>query len=57
MEKASQLSHLPNIKKMIAKGNYYRLRIGIYRLGLIVENDTIILLRFVHRKDIYNYFP
>jgi mRNA interferase RelE/StbE len=57
MEKASQLSHLPNVKKMIAKGNYYRLRIGIYRLGLIVENDTIILLRFVHRKDIYNYFP
>lgn len=57
MEKATGLSDLRNIKKMVAKGNYYRMRIGNYRLGFKVETDTIVLLRFMHRKDIYSYFP
>ena len=57
IEKATMLSDLRNIKKLIAKGNYYRMRIGNYRLGFKAENDTIILLRFMHRKDIYSYFP
>ncbi|GAC1532487.1 MAG: type II toxin-antitoxin system toxin RelE3 [Sediminibacterium sp.] len=57
MEKADSLSDLRNIKKMVAKGNYYRMRIGNYRLGFKVETDTIVLLRFMHRKDIYSYFP
>lgn len=42
---------------MKAKGSYYRIRIGNYRLGLKQEQDTLTLLRFMHRKDIYTYFP
>lgn len=57
MEKADSLSGLPNIKKMAARGNYYRMRLGDYRLGFKTEAGTIILLRFMHRKDIYDYFP
>jgi len=57
MEACKKLAELRNIKKMVAKGNYYRIRIGNYRLGFKAETDTIILLRFMHRKDIYNYFP
>ena len=57
METATNLSDLRNIKKMVAKGNYYRMRIGNYRLGFKAETDSIILLRFMHRKDIYSYFP
>lgn len=57
MEACKQLSELRNVKKMFAKGNYYRMRIGNYRLGFKVENDTLVLLRFMHRKDIYSYFP
>jgi len=57
MEACKKLSELRNIKKMIVKGNYYRIRVGNYRLGFKAEADTIILLRFMHRKDIYSYFP
>lgn len=57
MEKAVKLSDLRNIKKMIAKGDYYRMRIGSYRLGFKAETNSIVLLRFMHRKDIYSYFP
>jgi len=57
IEKAAKFSDLRNIKKMVANGNYYRMRVGNYRLGFKIETDTIILLRFMHRKDIYSYFP
>ena len=42
---------------MASKGNYFRLRIAGYRLGFKLDNETIILLRFMDRKDIYKYFP
>ncbi|HEV2830611.1 MAG TPA: type II toxin-antitoxin system RelE/ParE family toxin [Hanamia sp.] len=57
MEQTTKLTDLRNIKRMIANGNYYRMRIGNYRLGFKVESNTITLLRFMHRKDIYKYFP
>ena len=57
LEKCKSLSEIHNLKKMKAKGSYYRIRIGNYRLGLKQEQDTLTLLRFMHRKDIYNYFP
>ncbi len=57
MENCKKLSELRHIKKMQVKGNYYRMRIGNYRLGFKAESDNILILRFMHRKDIYNYFP
>ncbi|MGN6249817.1 MAG: type II toxin-antitoxin system RelE family toxin [Ginsengibacter sp.] len=57
METCKKLSELNNLKKMHSKGSYYRIRIGNYRLGLKVESENLILLRFMHRKDIYKYFP
>jgi mRNA interferase RelE/StbE len=57
LERCTALSEINNIKKMKAKGDYYRIRIGNYRLGLKQESGTLILLRFMARKDIYTYFP
>ncbi len=57
LENHSAIVEVPHLKKMSAKGNYYRIRIGGYRLGIKVENDTVTLIRFMDRKDIYKYFP
>ena len=57
LENCKSLSEIHNVKKMKAKGSYYRIRIGNYRLGLKHEHETLILLRFMDRKDIYSYFP
>ncbi|MCX6200546.1 MAG: type II toxin-antitoxin system RelE/ParE family toxin [Bacteroidetes bacterium] len=57
LENCSSFSEIRNIKKMKAKGSYYRIRIGHYRLGLKQEKETLLLLRFMDRKDIYAYFP
>ena len=57
MESVNSLDELPNTKKLKGHKSAYRIRIGDYRLGFFFENNTIIIARFVHRKDIYKLFP
>jgi mRNA interferase RelE/StbE len=56
-ENANHLSELENIKKLKGRENFYRIRIGDYRLGLIATENELVFIRFLHRKDIYRYFP
>ena len=54
---ATQISDIPNIRKLRGYKNFYRIRIGNYRIGLYFEEKTIIFVRVLHRKDFYKYFP
>lgn len=54
---AESLEKISSIKKLQGYKEYYRIRIGDYRLGLRLENDSVIFERFLSRKDIYKYFP
>ena len=36
---------------------HYKIRFGVYRVGMKVINDKVIFERALHRKDIYRYFP
>ena len=56
-EEADSLVELPNLKKLKGGGNYFRVRVGDYRIGIALENDTLIFVRFLNRKDIYKHFP
>lgn len=53
----NKLSELSNCKKLKGSKNCYRIRIGDYRIGFIFESNTIVLVRFLHRSKIYNFFP
>ena len=59
VEKADNLSQIPHLKKLKGQKSkvYYRSRIGNYRIGLIIKQDTVIFVRFLNRKEIYRYFP
>ena len=57
VEQAQHLGQVANLKKLRGGGNYYRIRVGDCRVGLAVEGDAITFVRFLHRKDIYRYFP
>jgi mRNA interferase RelE/StbE len=57
VEKADSLTEISNLKKLKGGVNYFRLRIGDYRIGIALENDTVTFVRFLNRKDIYKYFP
>lgn len=57
IEQSETLHDIPNVKHLLNEGPYYRIRIGDYRLGFFIEDDTITIVRFLHRRDIYRYFP
>lgn len=57
VEEAQTLQGMENVTKLRGGERYYRIRIGDYRLGLAWENDTVIFVRFLHRKNLYRYFP
>jgi mRNA interferase RelE/StbE len=58
LENSNSLTELPNVKKIKGYDSFFRIRIGNYRLGLEeISGKGICLTRFLHRKDIYKYFP
>ena len=57
LKAAQNLNSLKGVKKLHGHFFAYRTRIGDYRLGFFKENDTIILVRFLKRSDIYKLFP
>ncbi|WP_334181143.1 type II toxin-antitoxin system RelE family toxin [Methylobacter sp.] len=57
MEHCSNLSSLTGIKKLKGYQNFYRIQVGAYRLGFVLEENTIVLVRFLHKKEIYRFFP
>jgi mRNA interferase RelE/StbE len=54
---ADKLTSIKNIKKLKGSNKFYRIRIGDYRIGLIIEDEVIKFIRCLHRKDIYKFFP
>jgi mRNA interferase RelE/StbE len=56
-ERAQSPSEVPNLKKLKGRGDYYRIRIGEYRIGIAFTEGTLVFVRFLNRKDIYKYFP
>lgn len=57
IQRAGNLTEIPNLKKMKGYKTAYRIKWGEYRIGFLVENDIIKLSRVMHRKEIYRYFP
>ena len=57
IENTQNLHDITNLKKLKGGSNYYRIRVGEYRIGLTIENDTVAFVRCLNRKEIYRYFP
>jgi mRNA interferase RelE/StbE len=57
VKEANNLKEIGNLEKLKGFNNEYRIKIGDYRIGLIIENKKVTFIRFLHRKDIYKYFP
>jgi len=57
VEQAESLRDVPNVKKLHRLRNHYRIRVGIYRIGISLHEDTVYFVRFLPRRDIYRYFP
>jgi mRNA interferase RelE/StbE len=45
IELAPAIQEINNLTKLRGRDNYYRVRVGDFRLGLIIENETVIFVR------------
>ena len=57
VEQSSRLDVVPGVKKLQSSGAYYRIRVGDYRIGITMADGIVVFVRFLHRRDIYRYFP
>jgi mRNA interferase RelE/StbE len=57
VEAAQTFQQIPNLKRLDAKGKYYRIRVGDYRVGFIFEHGAVTFVRCLNRREIYRYFP
>ena len=57
IEKARSQQEVASLKRLKGGNNYYRIRVGEYRLGLIIEGNTTTFVRCLNRKEIYRFFP
>ena len=57
VESAENPNAITKLKKLKVEGNYYRIRVGDYRIGLMLQSDTFIFIRCLHRREIYKFFP
>ena len=57
VEAARMFHQIPNLKRLDARGKYYRIRVGDYRVGFVFEHGAITFVRCLDRKEIYRYFP
>jgi mRNA interferase RelE/StbE len=57
VERSPSLDAVPGVRRLQASGEYYRIRVGDYRVGIAIVDGGVVFVRCLHRRDIYRYFP
>jgi mRNA interferase RelE/StbE len=57
IEQAEQLNSIHQVKKLKGYKNAYRIRIGDFRLGFLLDEDTLTFDFVGLRKEFYRFFP
>ena len=57
LPKINSIDEINNIVKIKGYNNFYRIRCGNYRIGLKYVDNKIVIIRILHRKEIYRFFP
>jgi mRNA-degrading endonuclease RelE of RelBE toxin-antitoxin system len=51
------LQEMKDIKAMKGFPGRYRIRLGNYRIGIAVKGEQVEIMRVLHRREFYRYFP
>ena len=57
VESAENKEQINSLKKLKGYKVHYRIRVGDYRIGVIIEMDIVYFVIFEHRNKIYKIFP
>ena len=52
VEAADDLRNVSDLKKLSGSSGFYRVRVGDYRIGVAIEDETVEFVRVLHRRDI-----
>ena len=54
---SQNITEIKSLKKIKGHKNAYRIRVGDYRIGVFIQQETVTCSRVLHRRDVYRYFP
>lgn len=57
VEQSHSIDAVRAIKRLSGHSDYYRIRLGQWRLGLKVQGSSVQFIRCLHRRDVYRFFP
>jgi mRNA interferase RelE/StbE len=57
IEAANLVSEIRSIKRLSGQPDYFRIRIGDWRIGLAIQGATVTFVRCLNRREIYRFFP
>jgi mRNA interferase RelE/StbE len=57
VENAAVIDEIRGIKRLSGHQNYYRIRVGEWRIGLKVQGNAVQFVRCLHRREVYRFFP
>ncbi|MEO8149977.1 MAG: type II toxin-antitoxin system RelE/ParE family toxin [Bacteroidia bacterium] len=57
IQNCNTVKEIKQLKKLTGFDKHYRIKIGDYRLGIIINGNEVAFERMLHRKEIYKYYP
>ncbi len=57
VEAAESPSDVRDLKKLSGSEDADRIRLGEYRIGVVIDGDVVEFVRFLPRRDLYRFFP
>jgi mRNA interferase RelE/StbE len=57
VEEATTPEQISSLKRLSGQRDYSRIRIGDWRIGLLMRGDTVTFVRCLNRREIYRFFP
>lgn len=56
VERVQSLREITGVRKISGTRDLFRMRVGLYRVGVVVTDDGVDFVRCLHRREIYRYF-
>jgi mRNA interferase RelE/StbE len=57
VEAAAARDQIRSIKRLSGQNDYYRIRVGDWRIGVRIDSDVVTFVRCLHRREVYRFFP
>ena len=57
VESSSKATEIKSLKKLKGYKHAFRIKMGDYRIGVFIVNDTVEFARIAHRREVYRIFP